>query len=447
MSATPLPRRQMGFWMCLALVIGNVVGSGVYLLPASLAPYGLNSIFGWLITAGGAVALAAVFARLAKLFPKAGGPYVYARVAFGDRIGFLTAWGYWNGAWIGNAAIAIATVAYLAELIPWIKHTTGAPALASCVIIWILTYVNWRGARQVGGLQIVTVILKLLPLIAIIALGVWLVMKGDASIIQAEPTEFSWPAINASAILTLWAFLGLESATVPARNVDNPGRNIPLATFWGTLAAAVVYILTCSIVVLLLPGSQLADSSAPLADVIRMFWGDGLASTLALFAFFSGFGALNGWILLQAEMPRVLANEGVFPRVFARESRHGTPGASLVITSLLLTALVLMNYSRSMVQVFTFIILIATSTYLVMYLCCAVAALKLCWDGLLGAQGRRLSPFLLIAMLASLYSLWTLFGAGAEEFWWSVALFAAGLPVYWLMPRLRTERSPQAPTY
>ncbi|GFE89250.1 amino acid permease [Steroidobacter agaridevorans] len=435
MSATQLPPRRMGFWMCLALVIGNVVGSGVYLLPASLAPYGLNSIFGWLITSGGAVALAVVFARLAKLFPKAGGPYVYARVAFGDQVGFLTAWGYWIGAWVGNAAIAIATVAYLAELIPWIKHTTGAPALASCVIIWVLTYVNWRGAREVGGVQIVTTVLKLLPLIAIVALGLWLLIKADASVIQAERTPFSWPAINASAILTLWAFLGLESATVPARAVDNPERNVPLATLWGTLGTAAIYILTCSIVVLLLPGSQLADSSAPLADVIRMFWGDRLASTLALFAFISGFGALNGWILLQAEMPRVLANEGVFPKVFARESRHGTPGASLAITGLLLTTLVLMNYSRSMVQVFTFIILIATSTYLVMYLCCAVAALKLCWNGLLGEAGRKLSPFLLIAMLASAYSLWTLFGAGAEEFWWSMALFAAGVPVYWLMQR------------
>lgn len=447
MSASPLPHRRMGFWMCLALVIGNVVGSGVYLLPASLAPYGLNSIFGWLITSGGAIALAVVFARLAKLFPKAGGPYVYARVAFGDRIGFLTAWGYWIGAWVGNAAIAIATIAYLAELIPWIKHTPGAPALASCAIIWVLTYVNWRGAREVGGLQVITTVLKLLPLIAIVALGLWLLVTGDASVIKAEPPSFSLSAINASAILTLWAFLGLESATVPARAVDNPERNVPLATLWGTMVAAVIYILTCSIVVLLLPSSQLADSSAPLADVIRMFWGEGIASTLALFAFISGFGALNGWILLQAEMPRVLANEGVFPKVFARESRHGTPGASLVITSLLLTTLVLMNYSRSMVQVFTFIILIATSTYLVMYLCCAVAALKLCWGGVLGAAGRRLSPFLLIAMLAAVYSLWTLFGAGAEAFWWSVALFAAGLPVYWLMQRSGTEARPGAPTY
>ena len=437
----------MGFWMCLALVVGNTVGSGVYLLPASLGPHGLNSVFGWIVTSGGAIALAVVFARLAKLFPQAGGPYVYARAAFGDGVGFFMAWGYWMGIWVGNAAIAIATVAYLAELIPWIKHTRGAPAMASCAIIWVLTYVNWRGTRQMGELQIVTTALKLLPLAAIILLGVWLLITADVSVIEMEPTPFSLASVNASAILTLWAFLGLESATVPADSVENPQRNIPLATLWGTLVVAGIYILACSVVVLLVPGSQLATSSAPFADVMRMFWGDGVAGTLALFAFISGFGALNGWILLQGEMPRVLANEGVFPRMFARESRHGTPGVSLVITSSLLTIIVLMNYSRSMVQVFTFIILVATSTYLVMYLCCAVAALKLCWSGVLGEAGRRLSLFLLVAMLAAAYSLWTLFGAGAEAFWWSMALFAAGLPVYWAMKwAVKRAADPAAPT-
>lgn len=441
MSTVQSPRRPMGFWMCLALVIGNIVGSGVYLLPASLAPYGLNSIFGWIVTSGGAIALAVVFARLAKLFPKAGGPYVYARTAFGDGVGFLMAWGYWMGVWVGNAAIAIATVAYLAELVPWIKTTPGGPAIASCVIIWLLTYVNWRGTRQVGGLQIVTTVLKLLPLIAVIALGLWLLTTADVSIIRVEPVPFSLSAINASAMLTLWAFLGLESATIPAGNVENPQRNVPLATLWGTLIAAVIYILVCSLIVLLVPGSQLANSSAPFADVVRRFWGDGVASTLSLFAFISGFGALNGWILLQGEMPRVLANEGVFPKIFARESRHGTPGVSLVISSALLTVLVLMNYSRTMVQVFTFIILIATSTYLVTYLCCALAALKLCWNGSLGEAGRRMSRYLLAATLAALYSAWTLFGAGAEAFWWSIALFAIGVPVYWVMKRGQAQRA------
>lgn len=434
-ASTSEPRRPLGFWMCLALVIGNIVGSGVYLLPASLAPYGLNSIFGWLITAGGAVALAVVFARLARTLPKAGGPYVFARVAFGEGVGFIIAWGYWMAVWVGNAAVAIATVAYLAELMPWIKNTVGAPAIASCAIIWLLTYLNWRGVQQMGALQIVTTILKLLPLVAIIVLALTLLASGDTSVIKVEPQPFTLPAINASAALTLWALLGLESATVPAGKVADPQRNIPLATLWGTLIAAAIYILLCSVVVLLIPGSQLAESSAPLADVVRLFWGDAIAGTLALFAFISGFGALNGWILVQGEMPRVLAKEGIFPQLFARESRYGTPGASLFITSGLVTVLVLMNYSRSMVQIFTFIILISTSAYLVMYLCCAVAALKLAWHGSLGAEGRRWSPFLLVATLAALYSAWTLYGAGAAAFWWSIALFAIGLPVYWIMKR------------
>ena len=441
MNAAGLPdsRRQLGFWMCLALVVGNIVGSGVYLLPASLAPYGLNSIFGWLITAGGAIALAVVFAQLSRSLPQAGGPYVYARVAFGDGVGFLMAWGYWMAVWVGNAAVAIATVAYLADLIPWIKNTAYAPAIVACVIIWMLTYLNWRGVRQMGALQIVTTILKLMPLIAIIVLGLVLLARGDATLIRAQPQPFTMSAINASAILTLWALLGLESATVPAGKIENPERNIPLATLWGTLVAAAIYILACSVVVLLIPGSQLAVSSAPFADVVRLFWGEGVASTLALFAFISGFGALNGWILVQGEMPRVLANEGVFPALFARESRHGTPGASLFITSGLVTGLVLMNSSRTMVQIFTFIVLISTSAYLVMYLCCAVAALKLSWNGSLGARGRRMSPFLLVATLAALYSAWTLYGAGAEAFWWSIALFAMGLPVYFVMKRRRAS--------
>jgi APA family basic amino acid/polyamine antiporter len=434
-SSPSSSRRQLGFWMCLALVVGNIVGSGVFLLPASLAPYGLNSIFGWIITCGGAIMLAIVFARLAKIFPRAGGPYVYAREAFGDGVGFLMAWGYWMGVWIGNAAIAIATVAYLAELVPWIKTTTGGPAIASCAIIWLLTYLNWRGTREMGAVQIVTTVLKLLPLVAIIVLGLSLLISGDTAVIKADSQPFSLPAIHASAALTLWALLGLESATVPAGKVENPERNIPLATLWGTVGASAIYILACSVVVMLIPSTELAKSSAPFADAIRLFWGDKIASTLALFAFISGFGALNGWILLQAEMPRVLANEGVFPRVFASESKHGTPGAALLISSALLTVVVLMNYSGSMVRVFTSIILISTSTYLMMYLTCSIAALRLCWNGALGAAGRHLSPFLLVAMLAMIYSGWTLFGAGVEPLLWSVALYAAGLPVYWLMKR------------
>jgi APA family basic amino acid/polyamine antiporter len=435
-STAPSPgdkRAKLGIWMCLALVVGNIIGSGIFLLPASLAPYGINSVFGWIMTAAGAMFLAVVFAHLARIYPQAGGPYVYPRVAFGELAGFLMAWGYWVSTWVGNAAIAIGTVASLAELIPALKTTVGAPAITSVALIWILTLLNWRGVKFVGAFQLVTTILKLLPLLAIIVLACSLFLTQDASVIKIEPQPITGAAITASAALTLWALLGLESATVPGDNVIDPQRTIPRATLWGTLVAAIIYVLACTTVLLLVPGTQLATSNAPFADALRLFWGDTAANTLALFAFISGFGALNGWILVQGEMPRVLAREGIFPQIFARESRFGTPGPALFITSALVTPLILMNYSQSMVTIFTFVILISTVAFLVMYLFCSLAALKLALRGDLGLQGKRLRWLLLAAAIAVVYSLWTLYGAGAAAFLWNLLLFAIGVPVYYFM--------------
>ncbi len=432
-EGTAGPPRQLGFWMCLALVVGNMIGSGVFLLPASLAPYGLNSIVGWLFTASGGVLLAIVFAQLARVYPQAGGPYLYPRVAFGECCGFVMAWGYWMSVWVGNAAIAIGSVAYLSELVPAIRTTQGAPAITAVALIWILTFLNWRGVKQAGIFQLVTTVLKVMPLLAVIVLAFILIAGQDASLIKVEPQPFTISAVTAAAILTLWPLLGLESATVPAENVIDPERNIPRATLWGTIVTALIYVVACSAVILLIPGSQLKDYNAPFADVMRLFWGDGAATALALFAFISGFGALNGWILIQGEMPRVLAKEKIFPELFAHESRHRTPDYSLFITSALVSIVMLMNYAGSMIKVFTFIILISTSAYLVMYLFCSLAAFRLALRGDMGVKGRRLLWLLAVAMLAALYSAWTLWGAGRDAFLWGMGLFALGLPLYFLM--------------
>ena len=442
-ESTAAPPRQLGFWMCLALVVGNMIGSGVFLLPASLAPYGLNSIVGWIFTASGGVLLAIVFAQLSRIYPQAGGPYLYPRVAFGECCGFVMAWGYWMSVWVGNAAIAIGSVAYLSELVPAIKTIKGGPALTAVAMIWILTFLNWRGVKQAGVFQLVTTVLKLMPLLAVVILAIVLLGRADASLIKVEPQPFTISAMTAAAILTLWPLLGLESATVPAENVIDPARNIPRSTLWGTIVTAVIYVVACSAIILLIPGSQLKDSNAPFAELMRLFWGDWAATAVALFAFISGFGALNGWILIQGEMPRVLAKEKIFPQVFAHESRYRTPDYSLFITSALVTVVMLMNYSASMVAVFTKIILISTCAYLVMYLFCSLAALRLALRGDLGVPGRRLSWLIVVAILAGIYSLWTLWGAaafpvqmggvGIEAFWWAMGLFALGLPLYFLL--------------
>jgi APA family basic amino acid/polyamine antiporter len=437
--AKPTPAGKLGLWMSIALVMGNMIGSGVFLLPASLAPYGLNSIVAWLLSAAGAIALAVVLSRLSRAFPDGGGPYAYTHAAFGPLPAFLVAWGYWINVWVGNAAIATGAVSYLVAFVPRVATDPHVSAGVVLVILWILTAVNCVGVRAAGWVQGVTTVLKLLPLLAIAAVGLYAVKLDSLMINAAVP--FSVGGVTASATLTLFALLGLESATIPDGKVDNPERTIPRATMIGTILTSVIYVVSCSTVLILLPTAQLASSNAPFADVARMFWGGTGAALVALAAAISGFGALNGWILLQGEVPYVMAKDGVFPKVFARTSRRNTPVFALVFGSVLVTILVFLNSGDTSVRVFTFMVLLATSACLVMYLVCCLALLRLQWLGRLGAARRGTAALAAVGLFAGLYSLWAIVGAGREASLWGLVLFALGGPVYWLMRR-RPGRAP-----
>ena len=460
MSATN--GRKLGFWMCTALVVGNMIGAGIFLLPASLAPYGLNSLVAWGLTATGAMILAMVFAALGRAYPNACGPYDYTRIAFGDLAGFVVAWGYWISIWCGNAAIATGAIGYLGTLFPALG-TQPVSAFASVALVWVLTGVNALGARTAGRVQVVTTILKLVPLLAIAGLGLWLLAMHDPRLTTANaPTTFSLDGITAAAALTLWALVGLESATIPGGKVENPERTIPRATIVGTAFTAVIYVLACGCVLLLVPSAQLAQSQAPIADVARTVWGPGAALAFAAFAAISGIGALNGWILLQGELPSQMARKGVFPRLFAGESARGVPIASLCISSLLVSAMILANSSKSLVQVFSYIILVSTSATLVFYLLCSLAVLKLMRTGELRPASGKLGWLAAAAVVGSLYSLWAIYGAGlstdakqcaGELICWApwlsnpailnFALLALGVPVFYLMRRNKAlVRSP-----
>ena len=327
----------LGFWMCVALVVGNSIGSGVFLLPASLAPYGLNSVVAWGFTSAGALLLAVVFASLSRSFPHAGGPYGYVKSAFGPLTAFLMAWGYWISIWVGNVAIATGAVSYLTPLMPWIADVPGASVGVTLFALWLLTFVNCYGLRESGRVQGVTTVLKLMPLIAISALGLFAVRS--TTVRAAAGIPLSAGATTAAATQTLWALLGLESATIPASKVRDPGHTIPRATLIGAALTALICVIACTTVLLLVPPAQLASSNAPFVDVATRFWGAGAGKVLAVFAAISGLGALNGWILLQGELPNVLAKNGVFPRIFARDSRRLTPTFSLVFTSALVVDL------------------------------------------------------------------------------------------------------------
>lgn len=418
----------LGFWMCVALVVGNSIGSGVFLLPASLAPYGLNSLVAWALTAAGALLLALVFAQLSRAYPHAGGPYAYVELAFGPLTAFIVAWGYWISIWVGNAAIATGAVSYLTPFVPSIATVPGVSAAVTLTFLWMLTAVNCYGIKAAGWVQAVTTVLKLLPLVAISVLGLFSVRSSTVAAAASIPLSVS--ATTAAATLTLWGVIGFESATVPANKVRDPGWTIPAATLVGTVLTVLVAMISCTTVLLLVPPATLSQSNAPFADLAAQFWGASAGKILAAFAAISAFGALNGWILLQGELPNVMAKNGVFPRVFARDSARQTPTFALLFSSGLVTMLILMNYQKSLVSIFTFMILLSTTACLVLYLLCSLALLRLQWTGQLKASRTRTAPLAIVGVVATLFSLWAIVGAGREAVLWGAALLLAGAPLY-----------------
>ncbi len=415
--------------MATALVVGNMIGSGVFLLPASLGPYGGISLIGWLFTSTGAVLLAIAFARLARMIPRAGGPYAYTRAGFGEFAGFLVAWGYWISTCVGNAAIAVGMVGYLGFFWRPLATSPALGAAAALAAIWLLTWVNARGVREAGGVQLVTTVLKLLPLVAVGTIGLAFIHWDNFTPFNPSGRS-TLSAVSATAALTLWAFLGLESATIPAGEVERPERTIPRATLLGTVLAAAVYILGTVAVMGVIPSATLATSTAPFADAASSMWGPWAAHAVAAGAAISCFGALNGWILLQGQLPLAAAVDGVLPPVLGRRSARGTPVASLVISSVLVTLIVGMNFTKGLVAEFTFIILLATLTTLVPYAFSTAALALMHFRERKRLSRAQLANALAVALLALLYSVWAIVGSGGDTVFWGCVLLLAGVPVY-----------------
>ena len=421
--------QDLGFWMCTALVVGNTIGIGIFVLPASLAPHGLNAMVGWALTVVGMTILARVFARLARQFPAADGPYAYIEATSGRLPAFISIWCYWVQCWITNAAIAIGVVAYLGKVAPALE--TVPPGLLALVLLWLFVAVNLLGVRAGGRVQVTTTVLKLLPMLAIVLLGGWLLATEPAVYTQQVPqTPLAFDSMLAASTIALFAMLGIESAAVPAGRVRDPVRTIPRATMAGTLIVAAIYVAVSSMALLLVPQAELAASNAPFADLLDGLLGAGTGRVLAVFVVISGLGALNGWTLLVGELTATMARHGTLPRPLERLNARGAPGVALVVTGLLATAMLLMNYSKSLVEGFTFLTLVVTAANLPLYLFCALALVVLRRRG--QARPRDL---LVLGVLGTAYSIFAFVGLGHEPFLWALVLGAAGLPLYFLRPR------------
>jgi APA family basic amino acid/polyamine antiporter len=444
-GARPPLKRNLGLTMATALVIGNMVGSGVFLLPAALAgTAGPISILAFVFTGIGAMLLALVFATLGRAYPKTGGPYVYVRRAFGDFMGFWTAWSYWINAWVGNAAIAIAFAGYLAVF--WGDAARNwIAAVIAIGLVWLLTLVNIMGVKEAGWIQVVTTVLKFVPLLVIGVVGLFFMDTGNFEPFNLS-SGFDW-GISAAALLTLWAFIGLESATVPAEEVKDPERTIPRATILGTTATTILYLVATIALFGMISTAALAGSSSPFADGANViFGGTWGGKAIAIVAMISIFGVLNGWILLQGRAPFGAARDGLFPKQFAKvDTKRGTPVFGLVASSVLVTGLLLLyvQTSGTLVETFTDIIIIATLTALVPYAFAAAAQIYLFFADRPAFSGVHLARYTVVATLALAYSTWAIWGAGADAVRKGLMLLIAGIP-FFLWARWRRIREAEA---
>lgn len=435
MSEDRAAARRFGLPAATALVLGNIVGGGIFALPSQAAAYGTASLVAFAVLTVGALALALVFGRLAARSPHLGGPYVYARAAFGDFAGFLSAWSYWITTWVSNAALGVAVVGYVDVLVPlgpsrWLHLTVALAAL------WLPALANLAGTHYVGAVQLVSTVLKFLPLLLVAVGGLFFLDSANFGPFvgpgpSGQGTGTLLGDITAAAALLLFSYLGVESASVAAGRVRDPHRNVGRATVLGTVGAAVVYLLGTLAVFGTVPHDRLIQSGAPFADAVDAMFGGG-GTVMAAVAVVSMVGALNGWTLMSAQMPFAAARDGLFPAFFRREKR-GVPVLGVLVSTALATALTAVNFTAGASGAFRILVLLTSFTATVPYLLSAAAQLYWLLGGDRGRErvrGGRLAADLAIGLAAFGFSLWMLAGAGYEAVYQGVLLLFAGLLVH-----------------
>ncbi len=422
---------KIGLIATTSIVVGNMIASALFMLPTTLASYGSISLIGWIVSSVGAFSLAMVYAWLGKIYPVAnGGPYAYTREGLGHFGSFLVAWGYWTSIWSTNAAIAIAFISYMSVFIPELATNPILSVAFGIATIWLLTWINSRGIRDAGFVQVITTILKLAPLL-LIGIGGLFYMNTENFKAYNVSGMSDLQAITSTATLTLFAFLGLECATIPSGNVENPERTVPQATLWGTGIVTLVYIIGTISVMGLLPIDMLKNSNAPFADAAESIWGEGARYWVGAGAAVSAFGALNGWILMQGQIPAAAADDRLLPAFFGKLNKKFVPVPSLVISSIFVSVLIMLNFSRSLADTYKFIILLSTFSVLIAYLFSMASYLKILWEQKLKPAVKNFR--LVVTFIAFGYSMWAVVGSGQEAVFWGFILLMAGVPFYSFM--------------
>ena len=368
-------RRKLGPVLATIVVAGNMIGSGIFMLPATLAGVGSVTLIGWAAASLGAIALALLFARLARRQPMAGGPASYIFDAFGPFAGMQASLWYWTSCLIGNVAIAAAAAGYLAVFFG-LDAGPAVMAFITIVLLWLATAVNMVSPRFAGLFNGPLLVAGLVPLLLIGTVG-WFMFdpaqfRANWNVTGASDLE----AVKQSLVLVFWAYLGLESACVAAAVVENPERNVAVATIAGVLLAALIYMSVSAAIMGLAPASDLARSSAPFALVASKIFGPVAGPLVAGAGMLKALGTLAGWVLLTAQTSRAAADHGLLPQIFARTRAGDTPIAGLMTAGIVGTVGVLVTISPTLGQQFGLLSEAATLFCLLMYLGGCAAAIK-----------------------------------------------------------------------
>ena len=436
-NGSPATKRSLGVAACTAIVIGNMVGSGFYLSPALLAPYGNLAILAWVIMGAGAVCLGLTFAKLARLVPATGGPYAYTRMAYGDFAGFLMAWALWISMWSSLPVIAIAFAGAVMDLFPSM-HNRPMAVVLTLAAIWAVVLVNLRGVKEAGLFSQVATYTKLVPFAAIALIGLFFIDTSNLS--EFNPSGNSLlVSVAALAPVTMFAFLGLESATISAGDVIDPKRTIPRSTVLGITIAALLYVLGTIAVMGLVPREQLVHSVAPFSDAARVIWGDWGATAISIAIILSAIGALNGWTLLMGQVPMAASRDDLFPPIFRRLSSRGVPAFEIIISAIFATLLVLSQVAGppGFKSFYDLVVGISTMAAIIPYAFCALAT------GLVAAYvagGGPVPRLGVIEVIAFFFSVFILYGCGAKPVLYGTIMLVLGIPVYvWQRRRSATS--------
>jgi APA family basic amino acid/polyamine antiporter len=451
----------LGLNQAIALIVGSIIGVGIFNLPGSLAAYGPITLFSMILVTVGALALALLFASLSKRMPADGGPYAYSRAAFGNRIGFFNAWSYWITAWAGNAAIVTGWVLYVEYILT--KAGQNSPLdkwaliLIALIGLWVPALINLNGVSNMAAVQVVTTVLKFAALAVVSVVGVFYIDTGNFTPWNVSGGS-ALSAIGTGLALGVFSYLGVETAAVAAGKVRDPDRNVPKASVLGTLACAVVYLISLFVVFGVVGNAELQKSNAPFATAVNtMFGGSWAGYVMAGAVVVSGFGALNGWTMICAEMPLAAAKDGLFPDAFGKLSDKGVPRFGIISSTLLASVFMIMSYAGSAgITVFNTLVFMSGITAAIPYGFSAAAQIK--WRLV---DGRALhTPRVVrdvgIAVVGLVFSVLFIVysrNTGEDTLWkqylpfiFAGIAFLAGIPIY-LKHRTSMSEPPAVPAW